>query len=384
MYVVTKYYFNIKYCSRKEIIFYEKNKNIFISVLLSTIFIFYQIVPVYGNTNSAMTNEEVGNLFSGIESIVTQLEDIGLSAQDISDIFHLQPKDTSFYTRTSSQIIPYSGTFVKDNQNINIVSYRANVGNAPTSDQVQRERIENIYSVALQYYKTDFYQGHKSSGTDFGNYLTYLYLSHYIDGPGRTPTQSDLPFIISQSDINAYDTFLRTSNLSSLATEMTNLGVSLYSDYDYINSLNAINTVDVTLKNKLQQITMLGYDINETRKATLTIAPLVKKGIIEKYATANSEEELTDDTLIYVKTQLEKLDFYKTYDEKVSSSIISILTSAFIGAICNSISLIGICVSIIPLFVYDYTGLIQTAVLVNLQYSFSARYAIRTDIYLDM
>jgi len=46
-------------------------------------------------------------------------------------------------------------------------------------------------------------------------------------------------------------------------------------------------------------------------------------------------------------------------------------------------SLIGVWISVIPLFVYDYTGLIQSAVLTNLQYSFSGRYAIRTDIYIE-
>jgi len=53
------------------------------------------------------------------------------------------------------------------------------------------------------------------------------------------------------------------------------------------------------------------------------------------------------------------------------------------SAICSSISLMGVFVSVVPLFVYECTGLIQTAVLARLQYSFSGRYAVRTGIYID-
>ena len=362
-----------------------KKLKLIIVLVLSMIFFFNQTTSVYASSGSTMTSEQVDTLFNGIESITMQLENIGLSDQDISDIFHLKPREEEFYTETSMQTIPYSGKFVNEDSvhNNNIIRYSNQSGNAPGSNQEQRKRIENMYSVALQYYKTNFYEGKKSNGADFGNYLTYLYISHYIDGPGRTPTESDFPFIISSSDVSAYDTFLRTSNLSEWATEMANLGVNLYSDYDYVKSLNAINTVDQTIKDKMQQISILLYDTNETRKAVESIAPIVKNSIVEKYATANSDKELTDETLVYVESQLQKLDFYKNYDKNICNSITSILASTFISAICNSVSLIGIGVSVIPLFVYDYTGLIQGAVLVNLQYSFSGRYAIRIDIYIE-
>ena len=363
----------------------KKLKFIIVSVL-SVLFFFNQTASVYASSGSTMTSEQVDTLFNGIESITTQLENIGLSDQDISDIFRLKPREESFYTETSMQTIPSSGKFINEycvHNNENIIMYSNKNGNAPSSNQEQRKRIENVYSVALQYYKTNFFEGNKSNGTDFGKYLTYLYLSHYIDGPGRTPTESDFPFIISSSDVSAYESFLRTSNLSEWATEMANLGVNLYSDYDYVKSLNAINTVDQTIKDNVKQIMMLGYDIYGPQDAMSKIAPLVKKSILEKYATAASDKELTDETLAYVEIQLEKLDFYNSYDKNVCDATASILTSTFISAVCGSISLIGVWISVIPLFVYDYTGLTQSAVLTNLQYSFSGRYAIRTDIYIE-
>ena len=92
---------------------------------------------------------------------------------------------------------------------------------------------------------------------------------------------------------------------------------------------------------------------------------------------------LTDDTLEYVESQLSALNFYETFDKDITSAVISIVTTTFISAICSSISLMGVFVSVVPLFVYECTGLIQTAVLARLQYSFSGRYAVRTGIYID-
>ena len=123
-----------------------------------------------------------------------------------------------------------------------------------------------------------------------------------------------------------------------------------------------------------------GYN---TTKALITIAPLIKKYIVENHATAVDDVTLTDDTLEYVESQLSALNFYETFDKDITSAVISIVTTTFISAICSSISLMGVIVSVVPLFVYECTGLIQTAVLARLQYSFSGRYAVRTGIYID-
>ena len=179
-----------------------------------------------------------------------------------------------------------------------------------------------------------------------------------------------MPYIISTSDVSAYNQFLSSANLSNWANNLANLGSALYSDFDYMASLTSINSVDQLLSNGVNQVTMEAVNGYNTTKALITIAPLIKKYIVENHATAVDDVTLTDDTLEYVESQLSALNFYETFDKDITSAVISI-------------SLMGVFVSVVPLFVYECTGLIQTAVLARLQYSFSGRYAVRTGIYID-
>ena len=337
--------------------------------------------------SSTITEQQLGVLFDGMESIVVQLEEMGLTEEDISDLFGVLPREDSFYHEIEPQSIEYNGTFVCEGSLLDVSPESSNTrsynGNLPSSDVTQKERIENIYGIALQYYRTNYYEGSKVDGTAFGNYLSYLYLSHYIDGPGRAPTANDLPYIISTSDVSAYNQFLSSANLSNWANNLANLGSALYSDFDYMASLTSINSVDQLLSNGVNQVTMEAVNGYNTTKALITIAPLIKKYIVENHATAVDDVTLTDDTLEYVESQLSALNFYETFDKDITSAVISIVTTTFISAICSSISLMGVFVSVVPLFVYECTGLIQTAVLARLQYSFSGRYAVRTGIYID-
>ena len=319
--------------------------------------------------------------------IVTGSNEMGLTEEDISDLFGVLPREDSFYHEIEPQSIEYNGTFVCEGSLLDVSPESSNTrsynGNLPSSDVTQKERIENIYGIALQYYRTNYYEGSKVDGTAFGNYLSYLYLSHYIDGPGRAPTANDLPYIISTSDVSAYNQFLSSANLSNWANNLANLGSALYSDFDYMASLTSINSVDQLLSNGVNQVTMEAVNGYNTTKALITIAPLIKKYIVENHATAVDDVTLTDDTLENVESQLSALNFYETFDKDITSAVISIVTTTFISAICSSISLMGVFVSVVPLFVYECTGLIQTAVLARLQYSFSGRYAVRTGIYID-
>ncbi len=60
-----------------------------------------------------------------------------------------------------------------------ITTYESYNGKPPSSNGKQGKRIENIWS-SIAVFSLDFYQGADQNGAGFGNYLTYLYLSHYI------------------------------------------------------------------------------------------------------------------------------------------------------------------------------------------------------------
>lgn len=362
------------------------SKRIF-SVFVAVCLVMAQSMNVSAAGNVGLSVEQLNTLLDGMDSIVLQLEELGLNDSEISGLFQLTPREDSFYKVTQANIVPYTGNFVMerpddDIDNSGVTTFGSYNGNPPSSSEVQRQRIENIYGVALQYFHSDFYQGADQMGEDFGNYLTYLYLSHYIDGPGRAPTDSDLPYIISSDDIQTYNTFLTSANLSSWATALASLGSATYSNIDYVTNLDAINTVDQTLSLSKKNIVMAGVNGYNTKGAVESIAPLIKAYFDEHYYTASNDEELSQETFCYVSSQLEALNFYENFDENITKTITDLLITTFISVICSSVSLMGICVSVIPLYVYEATGLIQTAVLVSLQYSFSGRQAVRTGIYL--
>ncbi len=361
-------------------------KRIF-SVFVALCLVIVQSMNVNAASNAGLSPEQLNTLLDGMESIILQLEELGLNDREISELFQFTPREDSFYKITQVNTIPYRGNFSMEQSDSGIdynsvATYGSYNGNPPSSNAVQRQRIENIYGVALRNFHSDFYQGENEDGEDFGNYLTYLYLSHYIDGPGRAPTENDLPYIISSDDIRAYNTFLSSANLSSWATALASLGSATYSNIDYTTNLNAINTVDQTLSISKKDIVMAGVNGYNTKGAVESIAPLIKAYFDEHYYTASNDEELTQETFYYVSSQLEALNFYKDYDKNITKTITDLLITTFISVICSSVSLMGLCVSVIPLYVYEATGLIQTAVLVSLQYSFSGRYAVRTGIYL--
>ena len=359
-----------------------------ISIFMSVCLIVVQSVNVFA-AEDKVSDEQLEVIMDGVNSIVVQLESLGLNDNEISEIFQLSPRESSFYETTAVEVIPYSGEFAVENTSgeevvSEIMTSSGYNGNPPSSNEEQKQRIKKIYGVALNFFKSDYYEGSSNNGTDFGNYLKYLYLSHYIDGPGRVPTSNDLPYIVSKSDISAYNQFLENAKLSNWANAVAGMGSVLYSDFDYVTSINAINTVDMTLKQGIDDMMMAGVNGYNTKDALATIAPLVKSYIVENHATVDSDEELTQGTLDYVTTQLEDLDFYVNYDKNITKTIINIMATTTISVIFGSVSIIGLCISVVPLYVYEVTGLIGTAVLVNLQYSFSTRLAVRTGIYLEL
>ncbi len=360
-----------------------------LSVFVSICFIMVQSMNVNAAGNNELSVEQFNTILNGMESIVSQLENWGLNDKEIDEWFMFAPRESSFYEVTQVNTVSYTGSFVMENVDQStvykgIAAYGSYDGNPPSSNEMQKQRIQNIYAVALQNFHSDYYQGSDKNGDDFGKYLTYLYLSHYIDGPGRAPVAGDLPYIISSADVQAYSQFISNAKLANWATQLANLGSAVYSDFDYFYNLNAINTIDRILFDATDDMAMAALNGYNTSGAIVSIVPLIKSSFDEYYYTASTDEELTQETFNYVSSQLYALDFYKDYDKNITDTITNLLITTFISVLCSSVSLIGLLVSVVPLYVYEVTGLIQAAVLVNLQYSFSGRHAVRTGIYLGL
>ena len=168
---------------------------------------------------------------------------------------------------------------------------------------------------------------------------------------------------------------IRGLSIEEIDNNFENISVEILEKLEMYKELSKLSFYPLTDEQKL--------DISNIMKELIKEINEIKKYIVENHATAVDDVTLTDDTLEYVESQLSALNFYETFDKDITSAVISIVTTTFISAICSSISLMGVFVSVVPLFVYECTGLIQTAVLARLQYSFSGRYAVRTGIYID-
>lgn len=256
-----------------------------LSIVMALCLIVIQSVNVNAANSNQISEEQLDNILKGMDSIVLQLESLGLNDSEINEIFQLSAREDDFYNVTQVDTIPFDGNFVMEEAessfDYEIVPYADYDGNLPETNAVQQQRIQNIYGVALKYFQSDYYEGSSVNGKDFGNYLTYLYLSHYIDGPGRAPTSNDLPYIISSSDIGAYEQFLTSAKLSNWANALAGLGSALYSDIDYAASMNAINTVDQTIAESIKELTMIKLNGYNTADALNSISPLVKSYIVE-------------------------------------------------------------------------------------------------------
>ncbi len=82
------------------------------SIVLAVSLVLSQSYTAMASGSSTITEQQLGVLFDGMESIVVQLEEMGLTEEDISDLFGVLPREDSFYHEIEPQSIEYNGTFV--------------------------------------------------------------------------------------------------------------------------------------------------------------------------------------------------------------------------------------------------------------------------------
>ncbi len=358
-----------------------------LAVIMAFCLIMLQTINIHAESNGMITATQLNTILTGVNSIVAQLVQLGFSIDGINTILNLPSRGSDFHELSYVNNIPFDGSFtiedfdIQENGIFSTYSYN---GNPPLSNADQQQRIVNIYGVAQQYYKTNYYEGNTKDPEDFGRYMAYLYVSHYIDGPGRAPRASDYPYIISSSDIAAYDRFLTSNQISYWTSQLTNLGCALYSMGNYNDTMNMLDDAGATISQCLSDLNTIGWDSYNTSQVLAAAIPYAESYIINNYETSISDEQLTDDLINYVSGELYSLNFFETYDHDLTMSVICIATTALFDVLTLSFPILGICTSVIPFFVYDATGTFESINLLSLQYSFSARYSVRTGIYLGM
>ncbi|MEF9940583.1 MAG: hypothetical protein RR768_10770 [Clostridium sp.] len=356
-----------------------------LSYLVCTSLIFTQTASLY--TTTAYAAEDFTDVFTGLDSVVNQLLNFGLDIDEIETLLSLTPKESLFYSKKAIES-PYDGDFVIMNadypevrQSFAISDYD---GNPPKSVADQQVRFTNIYNVATKNYKTFRYEGPKNTIEDFGDYMFYLYLSNYIDGPFRAPTANDLPEVISLQDIQAYERFLQGTSMANAGQKISEFAMTLYSVPDAKDSiLNLAHGLDTTI----WQYTNDAYTIYSTVDGGTNIANAAMPYIIDKfdkdYETALSEAEFAATTEDYVMDKLNELADMNDYTSSSKEIIVSTVIGTFLPIAAGTFSIMGIYVAAVPAFTYIFVTLFEVLNILNLTQTFNGRYIRRAEIEYD-
>ncbi|MCH5271717.1 MAG: hypothetical protein J1E83_13430 [Lachnospiraceae bacterium] len=334
-------------------------------------------MAAYAQTNTGITDQQLSDMLAAVQEMTANLEELGFTMEDVVDLF-------SISGNVAEQDIQLMYEMIELQNTVPMALYDYD-GNPPADQAEQNRRLCNVYSIARNN-PSRYYEGTINDANEFGDYVAYLYISHYIDGPGRAPTANDLPYIISSSDIAAYRTFLNSANLMTLFSALTSFGSACYGDFDYATTVGNISNINSVVLDRIALLYAASnglYDIDTTIDAFGVICKKVIWYYNQCYADDVNSDTFQKDMENYVKAELSALDFYNDFDEDFVSTLVGIAISVTWSIVTNSLSVLGVFIAALPLFVYAFSSLMEVAVLVNLGYSFSGRYAIRTGIYLD-
>ncbi len=339
---------------------------------------------VFAIESEDVTVEQIKEFLGGMQNMVDSLEELGFSLTDICDLMTLSGEADSEIIETLK--------FEIDNYNQYQTMLYDYDGNPPKSQSEQNDRFLNVFSVAMNnkkyhrnYYEGNLRESEEYKKNDFGDYISYLYISHYIDGPECAPTENDLPYIISESDIGAYNKFISVTDVAPLISSISDFSSYIYTKYDYMKTVNSrVENLNSIIDDKKLMVYSVYLGCNDIKNISGHLISLTMESAKNVYYYGISEDEFYNDVNNYVNDKLSSLGYYEEFGEEIVSKIKDIFISIACSVILDSLSLFAVYMAAIPLFVYSFSSLIDVAALVNLGYTFSARYAIRTGIYLDI
>lgn len=356
----------------------------FIAVVMSKCLCFtFTLSHVHAANLNSITPQQLEALLIEMESVIGQLESLGLNDEQIEALFSVNKTEGAFYMEAAADMTDTNELLTQSNDNSMILI------SSVDSTGRRVERLRNIYSIGLEYCNSNFNQVPKIPGESdsewFCNYLKYLYISYYIDGPDENGvTDDDFPYIISTSDIYAYNSFLDGSKNAELANNLFGFFSDIYSVGTYPKYLSEVSQVGQSISSSVNQLIAaapVGYSFYD---ASSIISGIAADYLVNNYDKAPSETALEQDALDYVSRELEALDFYDNYDRQYTQTVITSLASTLIGVMTASCTtLLGVYIGLTPLLIMNATTLFETARITALRYSFSARLAIRTDIYIE-
>lgn len=342
----------------------------FMAVATIVAIIVTQPFSVFAATGITATKEQADAIIDNTSEVVARFAAMGLDDRDVEELFSLMPKESSFYEKESELYLPTSEQSLES----------VDASDFEISDDIRETRIKSIYQTARQYFESNYYDSSAAGQQDFGTYFTYLYLSYFVDTPLLHTSDADLSYAILEDDIEAYDKFIKDTQLSEWSRRMQLLGNELYADIDCNETLATVIELNNILDDGAERMNKVAAKHSadyDTATVVKTVAPRVKGYIIRHYNRATSEKELITETAAYVEKRLGFSNFYDTYDKETTAAITDILSESIIACIRSGIPLIKYYVSAQTIFAYE-EGTILSPALIGLRFSYSGRYATKT------
>lgn len=264
------------------------------------------------------------SIYGAAAEMAEVFEKIGIDNATLIDFMNLTPKDPSFYTRqipnqqsfqfendeefwgeSSAKFIPLHIN-TEDTQTLSNGEFN---GSPPASKKEQKERMEYITKVFENEYGVSYPEG---------EYLAYLYTSHYTENAQydhnnpQVSFRSLLPYIICSEDIVAYNQFFARAN-----------NIKVMNDFKAIGG--ALSTITADGVKKAAFIEGCG----DIRKAVLHFTPQLKEKLEELYIT-------DEETVVTSLAQIAGL-YNKNYEQAQTDNelIQLIVDQTDIGGICK-------------------------------------------------
>lgn len=296
-------------------------------------------------------------------------ESIGFDSKEIAEIAQLPRKEDFYYQEIEEQFNRMTvETELRNSMENELknqaypVPYAQN-GNPPESPEEQNQRMRYITQVALNRY------GSMYGTEDFGKYVFYLYMSHYIDNPNYIKENPGFDNIyaykITADDIRAYENFVGHSEFAMYYTNTINFVNEFVSaaqnSYDLVNAVRAGKVWSLDTAITVKGLESFDEDLTARRAYLITVA------FKNHYESTASVRELLD--AIYLDLEPENV-----VQEYVDTCVLGIL-----GFLSGTASVFGFGLSISLCYYNVFNNLYDRARLAALHYSLSVRVAGRAD-----
>lgn len=291
---------------------------------------------------------------------------MGIGLEDASALFSL-----SAYGNTDGAKI------ISENKTLRSYEYD---GNPPKDETDQETRLLNIYDVGRRYFNSSYYQGTKNTTTDFGTYLMYLYISHYIDGPGRAPSSHELPYIISSNDILSYNIFINQQNMTTYVKNFTELASHAASGVSFATEVNKMREYGATVKEVGNIINDLAMQISGGTEISERVAKDTTKYVIANYTPGVNENDFLESVNNYVNNEIKNFYNLPKQEQETAKSMGKEVASLLVTLVLGQFSLGAALLFLIPNFVYSFVHYLKKTSLLVLNSTLSGRMADRVDI----